>query len=160
MDSLRIVASGENDHAKANARGKLFEKIASEVLRHHGYEIDLHRSNVIHAGMEIDIEGRARIAGVPLYAECKCYSTDIDSEKLQKFYGKYMTQWFADPKSQGLFIAIPGINSAAMGFYREHCEGNSKITIKLLQEQDVLTALVEAGMVVNPEIIEAKTSEE
>jgi Fe2+ or Zn2+ uptake regulation protein len=148
MDTLKIVASGSNEKARAYARGKLFEQIASEVLRHHGYEIDRHQFNVVHAGMEIDIEGSARIARVPLYAECKCYSSNVDSEKLQIFYGKYMTRWFLNNMCHGLFLAIPGVNSPAMGFYRENCENNSQITIRLLQEPEVMDALLATGKAV------------
>ncbi len=154
MDSLKIVAEGNSDSAKSHARGKLFEKIAAQVLRHSGYEIDRHEPNVTHAGMEIDIEGKARIAGVPLYAECKCYSADVNCEKLQTFYGKYMTRWFHNNKAHGLFLAIPGINSHAMGFYRENCEANVQITVRLLQEPAVLDALVASNIVVAPGIIQ------
>lgn len=158
MDRLKILSQGLTDQARANARGKLFEQVTAEVLRHHGYEIDSHRTNVMYAGMEIDIEGRARIAGVPLYAECKCYASDIDCEKLQTFYGKYMTRWFKNGKCHGLFVAIPGINSPAMGFYRENCEGNSQVTVRLLQETEVLDALIKGGLVVGPQIIQQKVA--
>ncbi len=151
MESLRVVASGPSDGARANARGKLFENVCAHVLRHHGYDIDKQQVSVTYAGMELDIEGSARIAQVPLYAECKCYTTSVDCEKLQTFYGKYMTRWFKDNKAQGLFLALPGINSPAMGFYRENCEANNQITLKLLQEPDVLEALVSARIVAGPD---------
>jgi|GEM_PF-527319 len=151
MDSLKVIASGDTDGARAQARGKLFETLAAHVLRHHGYDIDKQQINVTYAGMEIDIEGRARIAGVPLYAECKCYASSVNCEKLQTFYGKYMTRWFKDSKAQGLFLALPGINSPAMGFYRDNCESNRQITLKLLQEPAVLNALVTARIVVGPD---------
>ena len=156
MVSLKIVASGKTDAAKATARGKLFEQVASAALRYHGYEIDRHQSNVVHAGMEIDIEGRNRITGIPLYAECKCYSSNVDCEKLQTFYGKYMTRWFSNRKSQGLFLAIPGINSFAMGFYKENCEANPEITLRLLQEPEVLDALMNGQTVIAPEAFQSR----
>lgn len=156
--SLKIVAGGKTDAAKAAGRGKLFEQVVSAALRHHGYEIDRHQSNVVYAGMEIDIEGRGRITGIPLYAECKCYASNVDCEKLQTFYGKYMTRWFSNRKSQGLFLAIPGINSYAMGFYREYCEANPEITLRLLQEPDVLDALIDGQVVISPEAFQAKIS--
>jgi hypothetical protein len=151
MDSLKIVAQGDNKSVASQARGKLFEKVSAEVLRHHGYDIDNHQLNVTYSGMEIDIEGRARIAGVPLYAECKCYSRDVDCVQLQTFFGKYMTRWFKNSKAHGLFIALPGINSPAMGFYRENCESNSEITLRLLQEPEVMKALVDSRIVVHPD---------
>lgn len=153
MERLRIVAQGETGPAQANARGKLFEKIAAEVLRRHGYDIDRYRINVTHAGMEIDIEGQTHLTRVPLYAECKCYGTDINAEKLQTFFGKYMTQWFKDRKSHGLFMAIPGLNSYAMGFYQDYCVSNSEITLQLLQEPEILDALTHAELVMDGERI-------
>lgn len=151
MDSIRIVAEGENEGSKANARGKLFEQVATTALKNSGYDIEGRKSNVTYAGMEIDIEGKARITGTPLYAECKCYNKEIDCPKFQAFYAKYMTRWFKDDKAQGLFLALPGINGQAMGFYRENCEGNKQITLRLLQEADVLDALMSSGTVVRPE---------
>lgn len=151
MDSLRIVAGGDSEGARSNARGKLFEKVSAEVLRHNGYDIDEQQLNVTYAGMEIDIEGKARIAGTPLYAECKCYSANVDCEKLQTFYGKYMTRWFKDNMAHGLFLALPGINSPAMGFYRDNCQSNQQITLRLLQEPEVLEFLVSSGTVARPE---------
>ncbi len=148
MERLRIVAGGNTEQAKANARGKLFEKITAEVLRHCGYEIDKHSINVNYSGMEIDIEGKARLTGIPLYAECKCYSSDLATEKLQTFYGKYMTRWFKDSRCQGLFVAIPGINSHAMGFYRENCCSNDRITMRALQEPQVLEALTSNKVII------------
>jgi hypothetical protein len=153
VERLRIVAEGKTEQAQANARGKLFEKIAAEVLRRHGYDIDRHRTNVTHAGMEIDIEGQTHLTRIPLYAECKCYGMDITAEKLQTFFGKYMTQWFKDHKTHGLFMAIPGLNSHAMGFYQENCASNSEITLRLLQEPEILDALKHAELVTDGERI-------
>ena len=152
MGKLRILASGNSQQAQAQTRGKLFEKLMAEVLRHYGYSID-HISNVNYAGMEIDIEGRHIVTGIPLYAECKCYETEIDSHKLQAFYGKYMAKWLKDKRSHGLFIALPGINSYAKGFYRENCESASEVTIRLSEEEQVLNAIFGTETIVNSDSI-------
>ncbi len=116
MGKLKILASGNSPQAKAQIRGKLFEKLMTEVHRHYGYSIDHHITNVDYAGMEIDIEGRHLVTGIPFYAECKCYETEmIDAPKLQAFYGKYMAKWLKEKRSHGLFIALPGINSHTQG---------------------------------------------
>ena len=120
------------------------------VLRHHGYELDK-TPNVNYAGMEIDIEGKATLTNVPLYAECKCHDTDISSPRLQEFFGTYMTRWLRDKRSQGLFIALPGINSHAKGFYRELHEGNPEFTFRLLEEAEVLAAMYASQIVVPPD---------
>jgi hypothetical protein len=116
MGQLKILAGGKSPQAQAQARGKLFEKLMAEVLRHYGYSID-DIPNTNYAGMEIDIEGKHIATGVSLYAECKCYENDVDAPKLQTFFGKYMTRWFKDKRCHGLFIALPNINSHANGFY-------------------------------------------
>lgn len=152
MGRLKILASGSTPQAQAEARGRLFEKLMSLVLGHYGYQVD-RKANINYAGMEIDIEGKAALTGVPLYAECKCYETDITSPRLQEFFGKYMTRWFKDKQSQGLFIALPGINSHAKGFYRENCEANAEITVRLLEEDGVLEAMCKSQILAAPDTL-------
>lgn len=150
MGRLKILARGNSPQAQAQARGDLFETLMTLVLRHYGYQFDTH-PNVNYAGMEIDIDGKAILTNVPLYAECKCHETDISSPMLQAFFGKYMTRWFKDRQSVGLFIALPGLNSHAKGFYREHCEGNPELILRLLEEADVLTAMCESQILATPD---------
>ena len=137
MERLKILASGDSRQARAQARGHLFEDLMSLVLRRYGYSVDA-RPNVNYAGMEIDIEGKATVAGTPMYAECKCHETDVAAPDLQSFFGKYMTRWLKDRRCHGLFIALPGVNSHAKGFYRDNCEENREITCRLIEEAQVL----------------------
>jgi len=152
MGQLKILAGGKSPQAQAQARGKLFEKLMAGVLRHYGYSID-DIPNTNYAGMEIDIEGKHMATNVPLYAECKCYETDVNSPKLQAFFGKYMTRWLRDKRCHGLFIALPGINSYAKGFYRESIEGNSELTFPIFEESEVLDAIQSTSGVASPEVI-------
>lgn len=156
MAKLRIVSSGNSDSAQAAARGKLFENISAEILRKFGYVIDKHRPNVTHAGMEIDIEGHHRVSNNPLYAECKCYSSDIDCPKFHTFFGKYSAQWLRNKRAEGIFLAIPGLNTSAMGFYADNCENSDEISIKLIQEPDVIELLIDSRIVVSEEVILGK----
>ena len=71
-----------------------------------------------------------------------------------------MTRWLKNRQSQGLFIALPGINSHAKGFYRENCEGNSDITVRLLQESEVLTAMFKSQILVAPDVFRRAISHE
>lgn len=152
MGKLKILANGSTPQAQAQARGKLFEKLMTEVLRQLGYKIG-HIPNVNYAGMEIDIEGESIVAGIPLYAECKCYETNVDSPKLQAFYGKYMTRWFKEKRSQGLFIALPSVNTHAKGFYQENIEVNKEITVRLFEEEDVLKVIFQTQKFLYPKNI-------
>jgi len=149
MGKLKILANGSTPHAQAQARGKLFEKLMAEVLRQLGYKIE-NIPNVNYAGMEIDIEGRAIATDIPLYAECKCYETNIDSSKLQAFYGKYITRWQKDKRSQGLFIVLPGVSSHAKGFYRDNLEDDKERTVRLLEEEDVLDFIFQTQNIFRP----------
>ncbi len=153
MGQLKILAAGDSPQARAQARGKLFEKLMSEVLRQLGYQIDK-IPNVNYAGMEIDIEGKSIVMDTPLYAECKCYENEVAAPALQAFFGKYMTRWLNDERSQGLFIALPGINSHAKGFFRENIEKNAKgFTVSLLEEERVLDAIFRIQNIAIPETI-------
>lgn len=146
MPKLRILAASPTTAARNQKRGKLFEALMSDVLAHYGYRID-RIPNTNYGGMEIDIEGFHKIGDQPIYAECKCYESEVDSAKLQAFFGKFMSRWLKNPRSQGLFIAIPGINSHAKAFYRENCAANTQFTLRLLEEDLILDALVCSGRV-------------
>ena len=150
MPKLKILADGISDQAKSQARGKLFETLMKTVLASHGYQIDA-IPNVNYSGMEIDIEGKASIAGTPLYAECKCYDTEVGAPHFQRFFGKYTSRWFLDEHCHGLFVAIPGINSHAKAFYRDNCEKNQRITLRVLEEQQVLETMYTSKIIVRPE---------
>jgi len=151
MGKIQIAASGSTVSERANSRGKLFEKIISVVLRCHGYEID-EKPNVNYAGMEIDIVGHSALTGIPLYAECKCYETDIESKHIQNFFGKYMSRWLRDKRCQGLMVVIPRLNSHAKGFYDENCSSQKEIAFGLLQEKEVFEALVKSNIVVSEDV--------
>ena len=150
LGKLKILANGNTQQERAQKRGKIFEELMTEVLRQLGYEID-NIPNVNYAGMEIDIEGKTILNSIPLYAECKCYEANVDSPKLQAFYGKYMTRWHKDRRSQGLFIALPNVNSHAKGFYRESIESVKETAVTLLEEEDVLKAIFKTPKFFHPE---------
>ena len=151
MSRLKILAPGESPQQKAQARGSLFEHLTAHVLRHMGFEMP-GAPNVNYAGMEIDIDGQHSVTGVPLYVECKCYATEVDSPQFQQFFGKYMTRWLKDKRCQGLFVALPGLNSHARGLYKENCENNHEITVRLFEEEQVLEAMYSTNIVARPEV--------
>ncbi len=151
---LKILADSKTLGKKNVEKGKLFEEFMRKVFSFHGYEVE--DTSINRSGMEIDIEGRTRIGRTKLYAECKCYDTEVDSPKLQAFFGKYMTSWFKERKSEGVFIAIPDINTHAKGFYKEYCEANSEITLRILNESDVIETIFKSGLATNLSVIQNK----
>lgn len=159
MGQLTIAANRTTQGARSQARGKLFERLMSQVISHMGYSVDS-KPNVNYAGMEIDIEGRQKLAGAPMYAECKCYETLVDAPKFNEFFGKYMTRWFRDKRAQGIFIALPGVNSHVKGLYKEHCEGNQDIIVRLCEREAVLDALFEARAIPRPDLVAERIPQE
>ncbi len=153
MGRLRIVAAGNSPQDQAQARGKLFEKLMSEVLRSSGFEIDT-PSNVNYAGMELDIEGRHSLTGLSCYAECTCWDTEIDSPKFQSFFGKYFSKWLQDNRYMGIFIGLPGLNSHAKGFYKEYCQPKTQITVRVMEEPQVLDSIFSTAGI-RPETVQA-----
>ena len=152
---LRIVASGETPSAKNHARGKLFEELMAQVLRRYGYSIDDIPSRN-YSGMEIDIAGRQLVTDTPLYAECKAYENPIDSPKVQAFFGKYMSRWLRDKRAVGLFVALPSLNSHAKAFYEETCGARTDITVKLIEEREVLESLFDSESFARPDVVAAQ----
>jgi len=150
MVRLKILASEESQQPQK--RGKLFEQLMAEVLKHYGYHID-QPIRVNYAGMEIDVEGKHSATGIPMYAECKCWEREVDSPALQAFWGKYMAKWFKEKRSHGLFIALPGVNSYAMGFYKDYIESNNDVTVRLYQEINVLDAIQSRGSILDQDAI-------
>jgi len=43
-----------------------------------------------------------------------------------------------------------------MGYYKEHCQNNDKISIKLLQEPDVISLLIDSNIVASEQEINGK----
>ncbi len=151
MAKIRIVADAPTSAGRNNQRGKLFERLMADVLNRSGYRVDRVPSTN-YAGMEIDIEGTHNVTAHPLYAECKCYESDVDCPKLQAFFGKFITRWRKDGRAHGLFIAIPGVNSHAKAFYNENCATETDFTVRLLEEDAVLDSLVDSGKLASPDV--------
>src|SRR3989339_611556 len=101
MSKIIILSDGNSIQAKNQERGKLFEKLMSEVLSYYGYEID-DIPSINYAGMEIDIVGKDKVYKNPLYAECKFCENEIDTPKLQAFYGKYRSRLDKNNQAEGL----------------------------------------------------------
>lgn len=153
MIRLKLVGEGLSSQAKANSRGKLFEKLMAKVLLHQGYEIDSITPNINLSGMELDIIGRQRTFGTKMIAECKYYEDPVSSDKIQAFVGKYLSLWLKDNTLQGLFLAIPSLNSHAKGFWHDNVESHDQLTLKLLQEPQVTKSVLETFEVSGPKLV-------
>jgi len=140
MGRLKIFASGRSQHTQAKARGKLFTEMMTQVLNHDGYRVD----HILHsdpAKMEIDVQGKHRETGFPFYAACQFSETPTPERDLQAFFGRYMIKWHTDRRCHGLFIVLPGLDGAAIKFFREHIKNNTHLTTFLYDEDDALKAI-------------------
>ena len=149
MGKLRIFVSGRSQHTRTRARGKLFAEMMTQVLNHDGYHVD----HILHsdpAQMEIDIQGKHRGTGFPFYAACRFSETPMPERDLQAFFGRYMIKWHTDRRCHGLFIVLPGLDGAAIKFYREHIKNNTHVTTFLYDEDDALRAISEMPGRVSP----------
>ncbi len=152
MGKLRIFASGRSQHTRTQARGKLFAEMMTRVLNHDGYRVD----HILHsdpAQMEIDVQGKHRETGFPFYAACRFSETPMPERDLQAFFGRYMIKWHTDRRCHGLFIVLPGLDGAAIKFYREHIKNNTHVTTFLYDEDDARKAISEMPGHVSPDRI-------
>lgn len=153
MGELKILAQGSSSQMRAQARGKLFENLMAKVLQMKGYIINF-PANSRYTGMEIDIEGKQELMGIPVYGECKCFDEkEVDCSELMKFFGKYFEKWLEGPRSQGVFIALPRLNVEAKTFYREKIQSKTQIAFALYEQEDVLEVIFSSRLTVRPEII-------
>ena len=151
MARLKILPPGSTKHARAQARGKLFQGLVSQVLHHYGY--DIHR--LFHANtpeMEVEVEGTHTPTGAPFYADCTFGETPVSASHLQAFYGRYMGRWHQEKRCHGLFMALPGIDRAAREFYRDYIAKNSDVTTVLYEEDAVLKAVSASSGIAGPDV--------
>ena len=146
---LRIEAMGSSIQEKNEKRGRLFEKLCREILTKLGYEI---RScpRVNYAGMEIDIEGEKKIEKTSFIGECKAYTSDISSEKLQQFVGKLHPKWSKDKTIQGIFMVLPKLNSHARAYYNESYKDSKEFILRVLEEDDILKCIFDSALCISP----------
>jgi hypothetical protein len=62
-----------------------------------------------------------------------------------------MIKWHTDRRCHGLFVVLPGLDEAAIKFYREHIKNNAHVTTFLYDEEDVLKAISQMPGHVSPE---------
>ncbi len=111
-----LLAPGDTNSAKANARGHLFESFMAQVLHHLGYrEPATTNLNTTAEGVELDISLTNALDGSHAIAECKAYSSNVNVGLLAAFYGR-LAALRLDPAQahlKGFFFAIPRLTAEA-----------------------------------------------
>lgn len=150
MGRLKLLVSGRSQHTRARAKDRLFTAMMTQVLNHHGYRVD-RILNTDPSELEMEIEGKHRETGIPVYAVSRFDEKVLSERDLQAFFGRYMIKWHEDKRCHGLLIAIPGFDDAAREFYQEYIEKNDHVTTFLFEEDAVLKAISEVPETVRPE---------
>ena len=145
MPQIRIVPIKAEPTQVADQKGKLFELLAREIMRAHGYDVSGSRVN--YAGMEIDLEGVHPLSGAPFIAECRARATPQPAPEIQKFVGKLWPRWRKNPKTHGIYLALPGINSPARGYVNEFNIGEAETRLVILEQDDVVRCLEEKQII-------------
>lgn len=152
--SLKIAAFARSPEQRNKVAGDLFEQMMASVVTALGYELTAPATTrILSAGVEIDIHARHRLTQKPVIIECKFYSAPVEAGLLKKFFGVFMAEHLADPTVEGLFVAVPGLNSAASGFFRDKIEP-AGISFKCMQEASVLEAILDTERLVPPSAFE------
>ncbi|MDZ4178626.1 MAG: ATP-binding protein [Coriobacteriia bacterium] len=152
--SLKIAAFARNPEQRNSVAGSLFEQMMARVVAALGYELTAPATTrILSAGVEIDIHARHRLTCKPIVVECKFYAAPVEAGLLKKFFGVFMAEHLADSTVEGLFVAVPGLNSAASGFFRD------KITpvedsFKCMQEAEVIRTILETERLASPPAFE------
>lgn len=111
-----LLAPGDTDAAKANARGHLFESFMAKVLHHLGYQApSTSNLNVTAEGVELDLSLTYSLDGSPAIAECKAYSSNVNVGLLTAFYGRLAALRLEAGRThlKGFFFAIPRLTADA-----------------------------------------------
>lgn len=150
MTQIRVLAAGASRGAINQARGKLFEQAAAKLFRQLGYSISSHPS-IVQAGLELDITGKTIVGNRPLIAECKCYSDPINAPKVQTFIGKFAPQYYSNPQTQGVFVALPRLAATAKGFLEQEIS-KTPFNIDVIDEERFVDLLIDAGEISGPPV--------
>ncbi|MEU7925089.1 DUF6042 family protein [Micromonospora sp. NPDC049107] len=106
-----VLAEGSSSSDLANARGHLFEYFIARLLTRFGFEEPRRENiNVTSSGIELDVVLRHGKTGRTVLVECKAYGSPVPAKELVAFYGKVHARRLAEPETEGLLFALPGLS--------------------------------------------------
>jgi hypothetical protein len=136
-----IVADGDTASDKANKKGHLFEKFVAKLFEAYGCDKPtINNLNIRNSGFELDLVTNFTLSGTRAIAECKAYSSPLPVSDLNIFYSKLCTERFDHKKTEGWFVAIPGLTKDGHELARK-IEGNDK-GFKLITANDIYKLVV------------------
>ena len=109
--SIKILAKSDK------RKGMLFEQMIAKLLETLGYESL--KTNIRKTGSEIDIEGKHKITGKPIFCECKATKRKIDMPTFHQFIGKFMTEKSKNEDIVGVFFTLSPFTADALENYTE-----------------------------------------
>ena len=135
-------------------KGDLFEEIASELLKVQNYEVE---RQVRRTGTELDLLCRHNVNNREIYVECKAQRDTLSANVLKNLLG---TITFSN-YSEGWLISAGPLSKDARGFQNEWEDKppQERQKISIYTPERVLSALVEAGVIVNPPVVSRQTAD-
>lgn len=115
---MRLYIIGDSNDDK----GKQLEELTAALMKESGYEYI--RRNVIDAGgSEKDVNAKRTLEKdgnkieIPVICECKAKSEPININDWLKFVGKVSIGRMNNPRTEGVMIALNGVNGNVTGCY-------------------------------------------
>ena len=156
-----VLAAGQTPAAVSNTRGHLFEAFVARLLHIFGYnEPATERLNVTADGIELDVVARHDLTGQQAIAECKAYTSPVSAAALSTFHSKLVTRRYAEPQTQGFFVAIPRLTAngrETANLIIANDAGFKVVTastvVELLRDRNILTTCPVAAVTSDPAVV-------
>lgn len=129
---VHILGSSTDD------TGKQLEQLTTIILEREGYT-GCNCNKIIYGGGEIDVCAKKSDHNV-IY-ECKAHKKPIGITDWLKFVGKIYTENLINPNTQGVLIALSGVNGNVRGHY-EQINAADENLVRLIEEEE-LTKFIE-----------------
>lgn len=138
MTRIRIAAK---DNQK---RGKIFERMISDLLERQGYE-DI-RLNQVEQGYELDF--KARHKGVEIIGECKAHKDKIRSPDIHEFFAKFTLERRRNKHIKGEFYSLSPLtgSNGAEGVLTRIKE-DENIPFIVYTPEGIVSQLIKANLV-------------
>ena len=131
---LYIIGNSNDD------KGTQLEELTATLMKESGYEYI--RRNVIDAGgSEKDVNAKRTFEKdgskieIPVICECKAKSEPININDWLKFVGKVSIGRMNNPRTEGVMIALNGVNGNVTGNYDALPD---KSYLRLIEQEDLL----------------------
>lgn len=149
-NTLEVIVS---EKSSTTAKGRLLEKIGSEVLNILQYDVV---EEIRITGMEVDLLAKHRISKEEILVECKAHNSTLSADVLTKLLGNV----FVKGVSSGWLFTSGPLGKDAKGLYEDWVKKPVEERRKLCiyNAEDLINVLISSGKIYNPEQISIKNN--